>query len=235
MKKKVVITLYIIAIIIMLKLIYNITINNILINKYNNGIYSEGEAKALKILNFQQKYIAYYNHGNILYQCAQYEDAIKQYKKALEGNIPKYKQCDIRINYALAICKTVKIDQNDKKSIKNAIKTYESAIEILTKKGCANKKDSNGHNKNAQKLKQDIEDEINRLKNLQQNSSEKQQDNDNDEDNQQKQKDNKTKQEIETIETKIQNIKQDATKKQREVESTYKSYNRDYDMKSKNW
>lgn len=229
MKRKILIALYIILILITLKLTYSITINSILINKYNNGEYYENQAKALTFLNFSQRYVANYNYGNIFYQNGEYESAIEKYEEALKGMIPKYKECNIRINYALAICKTVKVDEKDQDSVKNAIKTYESAIDILTQKGCANKSDNNGHNQKAEQLKKDIQKEIDRLKKIQ-----KEDDRDSEEE-EKKEQDNKNKDNTETIETKIKDIKEDATKEQRETEILYKDYDTDYNIKGKNW
>ena len=95
------------------------------------GEYSEGLSKSLFFLNIQQGYIANYNYGNILYNNEKYEEAIEQYKNALNKNVPKKKECDIRVNYALAICKTVEVDENDENSINEAIKKYETAIDVL--------------------------------------------------------------------------------------------------------
>ena len=228
MKRKVVIVIYIILILITLKMMYSVLINSILINNYNKGKYSDSQAKMLTFLNFPESYIANYNYGNILYQNGEYEKAIEQYKKSLKGFIPKNKECNIRINYALAICKTVSVNEKDQTSIKNAIEKYESAIEILTQKGCANKNDNRGHNQKAEQLKKDIQKEIDRLKKLQENNSDE---NDNNEE-----KEDKTKEDIDNVEEKIQNIKEIATQEQRELENKYKNYgNLDYNRVQKNW
>lgn len=229
MKRKVLIVIYIILILITLKLLCNVLINSILINNYNKGKYSDSQAKALTFLNFPESYIANYNYGNILYQNGQYEKAIEEYKKSLKGFIPKNKECNIRINYALAICKTVSVNEKDQTSIKNAIEKYESAIEILTQKGCANKNDNRGHNQKAEQLKKDIQKEIDRLKKLQETNS-------NEKDNNEEEKEDKTKENIDNVEEKIQNIKENATQEQRELENKYKNYgNFDYNRVQKNW
>ena len=234
MKKKILIILYIILILATLKLIYNKITNNILINKYENGEYSEKDAKDLTFLDFSQTYVADYNYGNVLYNNGYYERAIEQYQKALDGFVPKYKECNIRINYALAICKTVKIDEDDPNSIEKAIEKYQTAIDVLTEEECAHRNDSNGHNKKAQKLKEDIEKEIERLKKLQQNE---QPNNDEEENNDQDDQAENKNPEEEQISNKIQDIKQNATQRQREIESYFKNYgsNYDYSKIQKNW
>lgn len=230
MKKKIVGIIYIVLIIIIIKLLCNYILNSILINKYNKYEYSEENAKVLQIANFVEPYIAHYNMGNILYKKGEYEKANEEYKNALKGMPMKDKECQIRINYALSICKTVQVDESDSESIKNAIKTYESAIDVLTEKGCANKNDNNGHSKNAEQLKKDIQDEIDRLKKIS-NQSE-----DNTNNNEELQNNDNNKQQAESIEEKIQDIKQQATKDQREVESKFKNYsNYDYNRVEKNW
>ena len=235
MKRKVLILIYIILILITLKLLCNVLINSILISNYNNGKYSDSQARVLTFLNFSESYIAHYNYGNILYQNGEYEEAIEEYEKALNGFIPKYKECNIRINYALAICKTVSVDEKDQTSIKNAIKKYESAIEVLTEEGCANKNDDRGHNQKAEQLKKDIQKEIDRLKKLQE--TENTETNDEEEDNPKEDEDNKdSKDNTEKVEEEIQEIKGNATQKQRETESQYEDFgNFDYDRVEKNW
>lgn len=228
MKRKIVIVIYIILILISFKLLYNIGTNSRLINKYNNGEYTDNLARNLTYFDFLQRYVANYNYGNILYQKGEYESAIEEYKKALKGIVPKYKECNIRINYALAICRTVNVNEKNQDSIKNAIKTYETAIEVLTEDGCANKTNNKGHSQKAEQLKKDIQKEIDRLKKLEKIE------NDSNEEKEENKKD-KTKEDVETIESKIQNIKEEATKDQRETESKFTNYNKDINTRTKNW
>lgn len=230
MKKNILITLYVILICITIKFAYNIVINSILISKYEEGEFSEGLAKGITKFNFPQKYVANYNYGNILYQKGEYEKAIEEYKKALNVSVPTYKECSIRINYALAICKTVNVDETNEQSIKQAIKTYELAIDVLAEDGCANKNNDNGHSQEAEKLKKDIQKEIERLKNLQQkNQNQQSQDGDDKKENPQQQP--------ETVEEKMQKIKEEATQTQRESEEFYKKHdiNEYSEARKKNW
>jgi len=228
-KRKILIVIYIILICFSLKLTFNLVGNTILKAKYNDGEYSESQAKLLTYVNFIEKYIAHYNYGNILYQNGEYEDAIEEYEKALEMKVPKYKECKIRINNALAICKTVKLDEKNQDSISKAIDTYQSAIDVLTEEGCANKNNSNGHSQKAEQLKKDIQKEIERLKKLQQDK-----DDSKDEDDE-KEEEQEEKDDAESIEVKMQQIKEDATKEQREMESFYETREKDITRREKNW
>lgn len=222
MKRKIVIAIYIIIIFITLNIICNIVITNNIVNKYKIGEYLEAQAKFLTNINFQKSYISNYNYGNILYKNGEYEEAIEEYKKALNTVLSKNKECKIRINYALAICQTVQVDEKDQESISKAINTYESAIDVLEENDC------DSHDKKARKLKEDIQAEIDRLKNLQENSEE-----DSGDDEKEEQETPSKKEQ--TIEEKIQNIKEEATKEQRETETRYKSYNKQYKDRGKNW
>ena len=229
MKKKILIVIYIILLFIIIKLFYNHITNSILINKYNKGQYSENVAKSLTYVNFPQSYVANYNYGNILYQKGEYEKAIEEYENALKVSVPKDKECSVRTNYALAICQTIQLNEKEQESINTAIKIYESAIDILTENGCANKENNNGHNQNAEQLKKDIQKEIDRLKRLQKNK------NSDTEEKNTKNEEEKTNEKTKTIEKEIQKIKEDATKEQREMEETYKEFNKKIEPRSKNW
>ena len=222
MKVKTLIAVDIIFTFIMLNLLFVNVKNSLIINKYKEGMYLENDAKLLTNITFQKSYISNYNYGNILYQNGEYERAILEYEKALKNVISSKKECKIRINYALAICKTVQVDENNQESIKNAIKTYQEAIEVLVEKDC------DKHNEDAQRLKKDIEKEIERLKKLQKNI-----DNNNNE-NEEENKTDKNKKE-ESVEEKIKDIKEEAINRQKETEEVYKNFNKNYNGRGKNW
>lgn len=220
MKRKILIAVYVILIIIMLNLIFINVENNLIINKYNNGEYLQEHAQLLTNITFQKSYISNYNYGNILYQNGEYEKAIIEYKKALGTVISSEKEYKIRINCALAMCKNVNVDESNQESILNAIETYENAIQVLTENDCSKK------NKDAKKLKEDIEKEIERLKKLQKNTDNKTEE----------KKEKQESDEQEKVEEKIQNIKKEAIQEQREVESMYKEFEKDYNSnRGKNW
>ena len=221
MKRKIFISVYVFFIIIMLYCVLIILGNKFIVYKYKNGTYLQTQAQLLTNITFQKSYISNYNYGNILYQNGEYEKAIIEYKKALKTVLSSKKDCEIRINYVLAMCKTIQLDENSQESIANAIETYENAIKVLIEKNCAS------HNQNIKKLKVDIEMEIERLKKLQKNIDNSTDENKKEEKEQQKNEEN--------IEEKIQNIKEDAINAQRESENTYKNLNSGYRDRGKNW
>lgn len=222
MKTKTLIIADIVFIFIMFNLLFVNIKNTFIINKYQEGKYLENDAKLLTNITFQKSYVSNYNFGNILYQNGEYEKAISEYKKALKTVISSEKEFKIRINCALAICKTVQVDESNQESIKNAINTYQEAIDVLVEKNCYK------HNEDARKLKEDIEKEIERLKKLQKNTDNK--NNENEEEN--KIDENKNE---ENVEEKIKDIKEEATKEQSETENIYKNFNKEYNGRGKNW
>ena len=168
MRKKVLLTVLCIVVVILLKLICDYILNTIQVNSYKEEKYNTDLAQLVATLKFNKSHAANYNYGNVLYQKGDYEGAIEQYKNALDTIVPSGEECDIRVNYALAICKTVKLEKEDEKDdakVKEAIKKYESAIDVLVAVECAHRNDNDGHDKDAQQLKNDIQKEIDRLKN----------------------------------------------------------------------
>ena len=217
MKTKTLIIADIVFSFIMLSLLFVNIKNTFIINKYKEGKYLESDAKMLTNITLQKSYISNYNYGNILYQNGKYEKAISEYKKALKTVSSSEKECKIRINCALAICKTVQVDESNQESINNAINTYQEAIDVLVEKNC------DKHNEDARKLKEDIEKEIERLKKLQRDTDNK---------NNENQEENKNE---ESAEEKIKDIKENATKEQNETENIYINFNKEYNGRGKNW
>jgi tetratricopeptide (TPR) repeat protein len=167
MRKKILLTVLCIVIVILLKLICDYILNTVQVNSYKEEKYNADLAQLVATLNFNKSYAANYNYGNVLYKTGNYEGAIEQYKNALNTIVPSHEECDIRVNYALAICKTVKLEkeeETDEAKVNEAIKKYESAIDVLVEVECARRNDNNGHDKDAQQLKNDIQKEIDRLK-----------------------------------------------------------------------
>ena len=111
-----------------------------------------------------QRYIYHYNRGNDFYEEGQYDKAVDEYEKALNCRLAEGKECDIRVNMALAMVAPLDIKNPEKlseKERKKYIKILEGAVEILTEEGCAGKK--KGHDEDAQQLKEELEEILDEL------------------------------------------------------------------------
>lgn len=115
---------------------------------------------SLLILLIEVPYKIYYNQGNELYENGDFEEAISKYEKALKFFPPKYKECSIRINLALSMLKNM--EGSGEKEDK--LKVLYAAKDVLCEDGCANRDNDEGHSTEAERLKKDIEKEIERLK-----------------------------------------------------------------------
>ena len=77
---------------------------------------------------------------------------------ALEAHPGEKKECDIRVNLALAMLKKINFDHLDtEKDKENAIRTLQAARNVLCEKGCADPYGTDGHDPEAEQLKQDID------------------------------------------------------------------------------
>ena len=149
--RKVIRSILIIFFIFSLHLIIRYSINEIYINKYNNEEYESSLNNLLRIINYPETYIAYYNKGNSYYQLEEYSNAEKEYEKALK-TAPKKRICPIRIN--LSLSKLAELDYVNDTNIKNELETIQY---ILLENDCATT-DNDGIDDEAQKLYNEIEE-----------------------------------------------------------------------------
>ncbi len=195
MKRYLLISIIIVSI-ILLKFIITYIINASIMNDYDKGKYNRSLGNLLYIGNVNERYIAYYNNGNLLYQNGEYEKAIQNYKRALSMRHPMNKKdCKIRINLVLAMLNTFDLEDLDEDKINRILGILSDAKDILTEKKCAGKYLDNGHNADAETLKKEIED-LERL--LRQNPKE---------DNQKQNDDNKKDDNKKTQTTKEQQLR----------------------------
>ena len=178
MKKKLIICIYILLLLLCCKQTFNVLYNKNMVTKYDTGDDSVNAAPLL-FLNCFQPYIAHYNNGNIYYQNGNYEQAIEEYYSALEQSPPKYKECSIRINLALAMLGTLGNEYDSPDNIEDSIETLKEAKAVLLENDCATNS-GDGHSKTAEKLKSEIEDILEELEN--QSYSEPEEDDDPSED-----------------------------------------------------
>ena len=133
-------------------------INGVFLINYNHGKYSYKTEEFLQKVNIPEGYLPFYNAGNAYYMLEDYDQAIVSYKQALESHPTEKKECDIRVNLALAMLHKIDFDNiNTEKQKANAIRTLQSARNVLCEKGCADPYGTNGHDPEAEQLKQDID------------------------------------------------------------------------------
>ena len=65
-------------------LVVRFVMNEIFLRRYDRKVYSTKYEEPLLVMNFPDSYLPYYNLGNVAYQNGDYDEAISNYKKALE-------------------------------------------------------------------------------------------------------------------------------------------------------
>ncbi len=231
MLKKIVIGIFILIAIVTFKLCVTYAINESMINKYKAGDYNKNNGKFLYFLNFSEKYIAFYNNGNLSFQNEDYEKAVEEYREALKLDHPKdERDCKIRINLVLAMLRTFNLEDLDEQKIKNILKILSEAKEILIEKGCANRYNRSGHSEEAEVIKKEIEDLEkmlnNKLKQMQGNGSEE-------DDDSSKKDDQSQNSESQSVEDKLRELQEQANE-QREYKRDNDYHNYEY-HKGQSW
>lgn len=163
MKKTLLFMLWFLAFGFALILVINFANNEKLIKKYNEGVYEQNK---YTWMGFTEPYIAHYNRAEIYYQKGEYELAIAEYEKSLEGPfIPKSRTCDARVNIVLCNLNITDFTyyeySNDE--INRLINDLRALEQPILEDGCANEDGESGHDAEAQQLYNDIEEYIDYL------------------------------------------------------------------------
>lgn len=108
-------------------------------------------------------FIKYYNLGKGFYLISEYELAESSFEDALYRNPKGKKDCNTRVNLALSMVKQVPPESVTKENFQECIDKLEEAKDLLLENGCAHDSDSNGHDKDAQTLKEEIDEYIKQL------------------------------------------------------------------------
>lgn len=144
------------------KLLFNFIHNENLIKKVAKGNYETTDNGIIYTGNIFEPYIAHYNNGNVYYKRGEYERAMSEYQKALKGWPPKYKECKIRINLVLALLNRYDWSGETIVDAEALLEDLKLGRAILLEDGCAT--DFNdGHDVDAQTLKNDIDKLIEEL------------------------------------------------------------------------
>ncbi len=142
--------LIIIVFILLCKTIFDFCSNEKLINEYHNNNYDSNLSERLLKLNLHEPYVYNYNNCNIKYKKEQYNEAVNCYKEVLTHIIPSNRICDVRVNLALSLLKT--INDNNKEQIK------QEALNVLYTNDCAKKgiEDRSGRDEKSEDLEEEI-------------------------------------------------------------------------------
>ena len=158
-------------------IVFRILSNHNYVEAYNRGQYNTRQEEGLLTLNIPEGYVPYYNLGNAYYKMGDYNSAIGYYNQALLQHPAEPKDCQIRINLALAMLGTIDFyGLNTQEKIDTALFMLYKARDVLTENGCASEEGHDGHNADAQQLKEDIDRLIEQLENQDSSGSSNNQD-----------------------------------------------------------
>ena len=139
------------------------------VKEAENGKFHPEIESLFSRFDFPGRYVVWYNLGNYYYENGEYKDAEEAYLKAIECGIPYEKECPVRINLALSMMAQLSDDEWDAffdcngsgtldAEARTVEKTLKDARDVLTADGCAHADDENGHSKEAQTLKDEIDE-----------------------------------------------------------------------------
>lgn len=182
-KKKVPLRVYFILLITLIFMISSgvlftrIISNHLFVKAYAEGEYKKEKEERLLTINVPESYLPYYNLGNVAFEEGEYTTAIGYYTQALSLFPMGQKECDIRINLALAMCYGIDWENmNSQESVDTALLVLYKARDVLLENDWATE-DGVGHkDDDAQQLKEDIDKMIEQLKNQQGDDSQDNQD-----------------------------------------------------------
>lgn len=147
--KKVCYGIVIIVFLLLLRGVSVYAINELVISNYKKEVYNENYIQILYALNLKMSYIDFYNHGNLLYQKQEFEQAKNHYEIALTKHPSKERVCDIRVNLSLSMIAMM----GDNLTIEG----LEESQAVLYQDNCAQSNGTGGKSKEAESLDEEIE------------------------------------------------------------------------------
>lgn len=144
-------------------------INSFYVAEAKKGKYHSEMESFLTLFDQPDGYVIWYNIGNYHYENGEYKEAEEAYRKAIECGIPYEKECPVRVNLALSMLEQISDEEwdefifctgpGDMNALSRKVeKTLLDARDILMEDGCAGEEDEPGHDKQAQKLKDEIDE-----------------------------------------------------------------------------
>ena len=152
--KRVVVGIWVLLVIFLGVLLLAYFSNRNMIKNFKKEKY---EFNQFGFLGFTEPYVNPYNRGNIFYSLGDYDRAIAEYELALSHNPSEPADCMIRVNYALSLLAPIDADNVTEDNIDEVLEILDEAREILLENGCATN-DGDGHDDEAQKLKDEIDE-----------------------------------------------------------------------------
>ena len=160
-------------------LLTRILVNHGFVTAYAKGDYQVEREESLFAVNVPESYLPYYNLGNVAYERKDYNSAIGYYSRALELYPVGHKECDIRINLALAMCYSIDFDNlSTQESFDTAQLILYKAKDILLANNWATESGAGHRDDDAQQLKEDIDRMLDMLQNSDNGDNEDQRDHD---------------------------------------------------------
>lgn len=200
--------------------------NHSFVKAYNDGDYLTDKEESLLVMNAPESYLPYYNLGNVAFEKRDYNSAIGYYTKALSLLPTGHKECQVRINLALAMCYSIDFEHlQSQEKVDSALVILYKAKEILLQNGWAKDEPEVGRDPEAQQLKEDIDRMIEALKNSQGDSQ-----NDDNQNQQQDQQDQNSGDEQEDtggsdkekkMQEKLEKNKKDAMEERKQTQDDY--------------
>ena len=144
-------------------------LNTLYVAEAKRGVYHPIIEGFLSIINVPEGYKIRYNLGNYHFAKGQYKKAEEDYHKALMHLIPYEKECPVKVNLALSMINQLSDDEwesflaaesaddMDAKA-RHVEETLQTARSVLIEDGCAHADDDEGHDEQAQILKDEIDE-----------------------------------------------------------------------------
>lgn len=158
----------IVSLVCALFLIIRWSLNAYYVAEAKKGKYHYGLEKSLTTLNFPDGYVVWYNLGNYYYMKEDFKEAEDDYYRTIERGIPYLKECPVKVNLALAMIGQLTDEEWDaffddsseemSAEARNVEKSLITARTILIEDGCAHEDDEDGHDEQAQILKDEIDE-----------------------------------------------------------------------------
>lgn len=149
------------------------TANAYYVSEAKKGIYHPEMEEFFTRFPFPDEWVIWYNLGNCYYDAGDYEEAESAYLRSIDCGIPYEKECPVKVNLALSMMAQISEDDWDafydctgtddlSAGARTVEKVLKDAREVLIADGCAHENDSDGHDKEAQTLKEEIDELLER-------------------------------------------------------------------------